>query len=159
MEGMSVTARRATGLWPLIAILGFNACGNDTAAGGEAADDIITSAADALDTAISTPDSGGQRAEEDVAVDVPQPKVGAERRACDPCSSSAQCYDAGSVCAGMGKPFGAAGYFCQLPCDQQHPCPEGSICDGTSTVEGTFTTACRPLSNFCGCSPKAKEKA
>lgn len=110
--------------------------------------------------ATPAPDAGadaGADAGPAVADTGPPPPTG-DRQLCDPCQTTSDCADFGAICAGLGKPVGAAGWFCQAPCDEQTPCPAGSACDASSTPDGQFVTVCRPLSLMCGCSAAAKAK-
>ena len=137
-----------------LAVLALSGCGNDTAA--SAGGDGAVANDDATDGAGGTVNPGGGTPDAVTGADAPGFKPGAERSVCDPCTASDQCRDPGSVCVGMGKPFGSAGYFCQLPCDKDMPCPEGSVCEGTSTTEETYVPSCRPISGLCACSAGAK---
>ena len=131
-------------------------CGNGDAASGSGDGTASGGGGGGNDTAgqaVDTTTGGGDGATQ---ADVPAFKPGAERSVCDPCTSSDQCRDAGSVCVGMGKPFGSAGFFCQLPCDKDNPCPAGSVCEGTATTEDSYVPSCRPISNLCACSATAK---
>ena len=144
-------------LLAMLALPALPGCGGGDDAATSASDDAASSVvgSDGANRAVDTASAVGDTA---TKPDAPGPKPGAERSVCDPCSASDQCRDPGSVCIGMGKPFGSSGFFCQLPCDKDTPCPAGSVCEGTSTTEETYVPSCRPISNICACSATAKAK-
>jgi len=73
---------------------------------------------------------------------------------CLPCRDSDDCMSTGGPAAFCGVQD-SKGNFCSAPCSSDSPCPEGYMCVGGKTVDGTGVQQCVPVIGECPCTAHA----
>ena len=67
---------------------------------------------------------------------------------CSPCETDLDCGGFGDLCVRVGD-----GGFCARDCQATQECPEGYLCDPSTSVEGLAGEQCLPIGGRCSCPP------